>query len=325
MTIRAYLYDVEGQDHPVDFAGSLPRLSEQQLLWIDVVSSDGQELEQVASAIHLDPDSLQALRAPLERPDLNQFKDSIQVNVTAVEPTERSGVPDFTPIPLVFLAGKNYLVTVHAEKLHFLDKLAGRVRRDGNAGTLTSADLLAVLLGWHLENYFQVLENLEEAVDDLDAAVLERPLDKAFLSELVRLRRRVGRLRRTLIPHREVFSGLTRPEFWTVAGQDDQPQFGALESLFERAVDTAENTREVVLGSFDLYTAWNSHQTNDGVQVLTVVTVALGIISAVAGIMGTNFALDFFKSGPLGFFWMLLGTALLIIAALLLARRRHWV
>ncbi|WP_424952783.1 hypothetical protein [Deinococcus sp.] len=62
--------------------------------------------------------------------------------------------------------------------------------------------------------------------------------------------------------------------------------------------------------------------TNDAVQLLTIVTVSLGIVGA-AGMMGTNFTVDFFKAGVKGFIWMLLGMAALI-ALVLLTRRRRW-
>ncbi|OLV15536.1 Magnesium and cobalt transport protein CorA [Deinococcus marmoris] len=116
---------------------------------------------------------------------------------------------------------------------------------------------------------------------------------------------------------------LAQPDFQGVEGRKAEPKFSPLEGRFERTMDATQLAREVVLGSFDLYMAGMSRKTNDAVQILTIVTVGLGVVSAVAGAMGTNFNLGFFKSGTPGFILMLLGMTVLVALTLLIARRRH--
>lgn len=323
MTVRAYLYDADGTDHEIDLTNGLPALSGRQLLWIDVVGAERAEIEQVGRLVHLHRESVRTLLNPIGRPRLDQFGEYFQVNVVAIEPAEQEGEPSFTPTPLDFFAGPNYVVTVHAEPLGFLSEFAGQVRADSGLGALESVTFVAALLNWHLNSYFRVLDNLEQALDLLDEEVLLHPLDREFLEDLVDLRRRVGRLRRLLAPHREVFSGLARPDFQGLG--DTAPLFRSLEDRFERALDAVESARDSVLGSFDLYMAGVGRRTNDAVQVLTIVTVSLGIVGAVAGIMGTNFTVEFFKSGERGFWLMMLGMGLLIGLVLWMARRQRWI
>lgn len=325
MTVRAYLYDADGTDHEIDLTGGLPPLNERQLLWIDVVGGERAEIEEVGAVVKLHRESVRTLLNPVGRPRLDQFGGYFQVNVVAIEPSEQGGEPSFRPVALDFFAGPNYVVTVHAAPLQFLDDFAGQAREDSELGALGSATFVAALLNWHLNSYFRVLEQLEGAVDALDEEVLLHPLDREFLEDLVELRRRVGRLRRLLAPHREVFSSLARPDFQGLADPEAAPQFRSLEDRFERALDAAENAREVVLGSFDLYMAGVGRKTNDAVQVLTIFTVALGIVGAAAGLMGTNFTVEFFKSGERGFWLMILSMTVLIVLVLWVARRRRWI
>ena len=326
MSIRAFLYDADGTDRAVDLHDhSLQGLTERQLLWIDVTGKDRTEIEQVGAAVHLHRESIKTLLNPIGRPRLDMFGDYFQVNVVAIEPAQEAKEPSFLQIPLDFFSGPNYLVTVHADELKFLQDFDDRVRADSGLGALDSASFLAALLDWHINSYFRVLETFEQAVDDLDEEVLLHPNDREFLEDLVDLRRRVGQLRRVLAPHREVFSGLARPDFQGLASTDAGPQFRALDDRFERAMDAAENARDLVLGSFDLYMAGTGRKTNDAVQLLTIVTVSLGIIGAVAGVMGTNFNVAFYKAGVKGFIYMLLGMGVLIASVLLVARRRKWI
>jgi magnesium transporter len=326
MGIRAYLYDADGSDRAVDLHDRvMSDLNDRQLLWIDVTGQDRNEIEQVGAAVHLHRESIKTLLNPIGRPRLDQFGDYFQVNVVAIEPTHDGDDPGFSPVALDYFSGPNYVVTVHAQELQFLHDFDDRVREDSGLGALDSASFLAALLDWHITSYFRVLEEFEEAVDDLDEEVLLHPNDREFLQDLVVLRRRVSQLRRLLAPHREVFSGLARPDFQGLAGQDAGPQFRALNDRFERAMDSAESARDLVLGSFDLYMAGTSRKTNDAVQVLTIVTVSLGIVGAVAGIMGTNFTVEFFKAGLKGFFLMIAGILSLIFVVLLVARRQRWI
>ncbi|WP_425148600.1 CorA family divalent cation transporter [Deinococcus sp.] len=323
MSIRAFLYDADGTDCAVELhKDSLASLSDRQLLWIDVSGQDRAEIERVGASVKLHRESIKNLLDPIGRPRLDQFGEYFQVNVVAIEPGNNAG---FRPVALDFFSGPNYVVTVHAEDLQFLHDFDDRVRENSGLGALDSASFLAALLDWHINSYFRVLEEFEETVDDLDEEVLLHPNEREFLEDLVELRRRVSRLRRLLAPHREVFSGLARPDFHHLIGSDAGPQFRALDDRFERAMDAAENARDQVIGSFDLYMAGTGRKTNDAVQVLTIVTVSLGIIGAVAGVMGTNFTVNFFKAGERGFVFMLLGMILLIALVLILARRRKWI
>lgn len=326
MTVRAYLYDADGTDRPTDLTDDLlAHLSDRQLLWIDVTGDQAEEIEQVGQVVHLHRESIRTLLNPIGRPRLDQFEQYFQVNVVAIESQNSNGTISYQDIPLDFFSGPNYVVTVHREKLQFLQDFDDRVRQDSGLGALDSASFLASLLDWHLTSYFRALEAFEETVDDLDEEVLLHPTDREFLEDLVLLRRRVGQLRRLLAPHREVFSGLARPDFQVLSSNAAGPQFRSLEDRFQRALDTAENARELVIGSFDLYMAGTSRKTNEAVQVLTIVTVSLGIIGAVAGVMGTNFTVSFFKTGEHGFVLMLAAMLLLIAVVLIVARNRKWV
>jgi magnesium transporter len=325
MTVRAFLYDADGTDREVELQAELPALSDRQLLWIDVTGHDRAEIERVGRAVHLHRESVKNLLDPIGRPRLDHFGNYFQVNVIAIEPGNADGEPSFTPVPLDFFSGPNYIVTVHDQDLLFLQDFDDRVREDSGLGALDSASFLAALLDWHITSYFRVLEEFEEAVDDLDEEVLLHPNDREFLEDLVELRRRVGRLRRLLAPHREVFAGLARPDFLSLASSVAAPQFRSLEDRFERAMDTAENARDLVLGSFELYMAGTGRKTNTAVQTLTIVTVSLGIVGAVAGVMGTNFTVGFFKAGEQGFALMLLGMLASIAAVLIVARRQKWI
>ena len=52
----------------------------------------------------------------------------------------------------------------------------------------------------------------------------------------------------------------------------------------------ADRAREIVVGSFGLHATRTAQDTNQPVKMLTHVTVVIGLIGAIPGIFGMNFA-----------------------------------
>jgi Mg2+ and Co2+ transporter CorA len=59
-------------------------------------------------------------------------------------------------------------------------------------------------------------------------------------------------------------------------------------------------------------------------RVLTFVTVLMGSLSLIAGIMGMNFAMPFFTQGESGFWDVMALMGGVIVAALAVGRWRRW-
>ena len=321
MTVRAYLFDAAGTDRAVALTPEVAAgLGGQQLLWVDVEGRDAAELAAVGARLRLHRTSLRALLDPVRRPRLDNYGDYFQVNVAAVRPQGER----FVALELDLFSGPNYVVTVHPEPLPFLERFAAQLRGDTDLGRLDSPAFLAALLDWHVTSYFAVLDDLEAAVEDLDEAALFRRADPRFLEQLAGLRRRVGEVRRLLAPHREVFAALARPDFQVLAASESAGHFRALYDRLERALDATDAAREMVLGSFELFTTGTAQSTNDTVKVLAVATVAIGLVGVLAGIMGMNFKVGFFDTGGAGFALALAAMAAAVAGVLTLARARAW-
>ena len=89
-------------------------------------------------------------------------------------------------------------------------------------------------------------------------------------------------------------------------------------------MDAVEMARELVVGSFELFTTRSAQRTNDTMRVLTFVTVLLGTLAVVAGAMGMNFKAPLFDTGKTGF-WVTVGLmGLVTVVATVVARWRKW-
>ena len=290
-------------------------LDDEQMLWVDVQGDDDALFERVRAALRLPRPEFPGT----SQPALMDLGECFAVRVVAVHPANGHG---FDGDVLDIHAGRNRVVTRHRTPLPFLEALReGQPPRAG-LGVLSAESFAAVVLDGHLTTYFDAVSGFEAAVERLELEIFDdRHLGS--LPELRTLRRGASRLRRMLSPHRAVYGLLSRPDFRPGEGRDAARHFGALDGRFERAMDMVENCRDLVMGSFDLFSNQTALRTNASMSVLTFATVVLGILAVVAGMLGMNFKAGFFDatSG----FWYATGALVMIgLAALLLGRWRKW-
>jgi len=334
MTVRAYLYDAGGRDREtalddIDLAG----LDETHLLWIDIDHRDPADTGRVADFLRIDPDRFREPQAGHEG-RLDNYGDHYRFVVDSA-PQHGQAEPNGKAEPgagseakatrVDFVVGKSWLVTVHEGPVVSLDRFRDQDKAETMIGLLSSQALTASLLDWHLAGFFEEVSRIESAVDRLDERVLRETVRRGLLGRMVAMRRRVTHLRVLLVRQRDIFYGLSRPDFALVTEAGATPFFEALASRFERALDEVERARDLVTGSFELFTSRNSEQTNDLVKALTFLTAIIGFCAAVAGLMGMNFQLAFFQTGMTGFLAVTGGLVAVAIASVIWARMRRWI
>ena len=318
--VKAYLYDAEGRDCAIDVdAGRLASVGDNQLIWFDLERTEVEAVEAAATLLGLHPEARRGLGARRNL-TLDNYVDYFRFSVPS--PPLKG---DDTLKHLDFVVAKDWLLTVRDGDLSFLRAFRDQDRGETMKGALSPATVASSLLDWHLESYFDAISEIESALDDLDGEILGRRADRGALDRLAGMRHRVGVLRGRIASQRGVFHGLVRPDFEPIASGDDAAHFHALAARFDRAVDSVERARDVVIGSFDLFASKTALDTNDLVKALTFVTVVIGFAAAVAGVFGMNFETPFFKTGVGGFYTVLGGLIGVTVAGAIVARWRRWI
>jgi magnesium transporter len=316
----ALLFDRHAVEEIEDWTEQVPRLGRSSVLWIDLEGPSESDIADVADRLDLGDETRRRLVDSDETPQLGDFEN--YVHVTACAPEEDGGL-----VRIDCLVSKRWVVTVHEEPLEVLERFREHARGPGDTGRLDGLELLADLLEWVLESYFDAFEDIELVLEDIDTTSMA-PGDvdskDEVLGRLVDVRREIGRLRRALTSHREMLLALTRPELHAIASSESAERFSSLRARLDEAVQAARDSRESVVGSFDVLIASTGQRTNDIMKVLTLVSVLILPGTLLAGIMGMNFKLGLF--GNELYFWIVLAAMVVIaIATLGIARIRHWI
>ena len=300
------------------------RVNGDQLLWIDVDGRDRGDLETLGSTLGLRPRSIAALSEPDDRADLTHFPDHIHLRLQTLDPDPASA--DSSDPPLVrhavdIVAGRNWVVTVHDAPLPALGRLDAATQGETRLGALDASSFVAAIADELLADYLALVEAVEREIDSLDQRALRRPVDRDVLNRIVRIRRRVGFIRRTLAPHRVAFAALARPDM--ALHEELGTPWPGLTDRLDRALDAVENLRELLLGTFDIHMAGAAQEANDTMKVLTLLSAVLLPAVVLAGVMGMNFQMPFFDDTTN--FWIVLAVMGAFALTLLgVARWRRW-
>lgn len=349
MAIYAYLFDAENQDGQVKLEPPvIAAVGEKQLLWVDVSGDSPEELQKVADLFSISPLLLQAIRdrdgnlQQSQRPRLDIYGDCFHLNLQAVQQRddsegENDGVPEalrrgsMSAVRLVtvhFIVFANIVVSLHEHSAAFLDSFDRRIKGDTHLGGVDGPAFLGALLGWHITGYFRALEVLEVEVDRIDDAALRlrhTREERDLLTDMVKLRRRLALIRRTLLPHREVYATLTRPNFVPFVTGQATETLQLVAARFERAIEATENGRELILGSFEIFSTQTALRTNEVVKALTVISALLLPAGVIASLSSLFIRAPVYDLGRAGFWEVLAAMAIVGTGFITFARKRNWV
>jgi magnesium transporter len=319
-----YLYDANGADKKiaVDEIG-LEKLGEKKLLWVDICQRDEKTIEQIAEVLQIKDVPIKNLLDVSERPKIDKFEEFFRFFIVSAK-FDKAG--KLERVPIDFLVGKNFVISIHDGEIEYFKEFRAREKGETQIGELDAESFVATLLDLHIVTYFRILEEIEIRVDKFDEKVLRTDMEThVFLTEMVALRRGVSKLRRWFLPHRDVFYALSRPDFKQIADSDSVEHFNMVNQHFESAVDAIEDSRETVLSVFDLYATKSDRIMNVFIQRLTFLTMMLGVLGVVAGILGMNYEVDELFKSKHGFFITVSCMGLLAIGLTIFAKFRRWI
>ncbi|BCT92596.1 hypothetical protein LYSHEL_16200 [Lysobacter helvus] len=319
---RILLFDAEGEDREIKPGElDLARVSQNELAWIDIRVHDASQIAEALCQFGIEGLPLASL---MDHQNGAWFTQRDWFGARAIAPTWDATHETFSGAAWLLAVGPNVVVTVHRRRIAFLEDVFANEDPDSRVGKISADSFAAALLDRLLTTYFDAVDAFEERVDRLEVEILEPTLRYTHLPSLRRLRRAVSILRRQLSAHREVFDTFSRPDFQPDQDDKVEKQFRSVSLRYERAVDAVENARDLVVGSYELLSTRLSQRTNETMRLLTFVTVLLGSLAVIAGMLGMNFRAGIFDTGSEGF-WTAAGLmALLVLVALLIARWRGW-
>jgi magnesium transporter len=324
--MSAYLFDLEHGEQVESWSKELRTLGEDNVLWLDLTEPTSDESEEVCDALALADPKRVRLGAPDGKPRLERHDEHLRVIAVAVSDDEHDA--DREAIVVDCLVGSNWIVTAHDAEIAALDDFRKSAEGGGELGGLDAPSFLATLLEWVVMSYVRAFDEIEGTLEELDVETLTHPVGdpQEQIELLVDARRRVGQLRRSLAPHRELFAALGHSEFDPISSPKSAEMFSELTARVDTALACARDARDGITSSFDVLIVRTEHRTNEIMKILTLASILLLPGALIAGVAGMNVNLSAHTFMSSGLFWFVVAGIVAIAATTLaFAKARRWI
>lgn len=256
-----------------------------------------------------------------QRPKYEDFPNGIFIIIKAISfDNERC---EMEPEQVALYFRKGLIITFQENKTDLFSSIRERINLSNGKIRTNGADYLAyALIDSIVDNYFAVLDDIEDRIDNIEDKIANGNHD-GIKEEIHHLKRSLIKVRKLVSPLREALSRFTK---------SDSPHIKESSLHYIRDVndhtiqimDMIDTYRDLLNGLQDLYLSEISMKMNQVMQVLTIITTIFVPLSFMAGLYGMNF--DHmpelhFKYG----YYVLLGVMLcVLIGSLFFFKKKKW-
>jgi magnesium transporter len=260
------------------------------------------------------------------RPKLEDNGEYIFVTLKMLYQKSEDGI-ESEQVSIVF--GKNYVLSFQEKEGDVFEAVRERIRRTEPRVRFMGSDYLAyALIDAIVDNYFVILENIGDTVEDLEDELVSNPV-REDLETIYDLKREMVFIRKAIWPLREVAGGMDRAES-ALIHDFTRPYLRDLYEHIIQVIDTVETFRDMISGLLDIYLSSISNRMNQVMKVLTIIATIFIPLGFLAGVYGMNFdtSASPFNMPELSlrygyiFFWV--AVLIIGIGLLFFFRRKKW-
>lgn len=165
-----------------------------------------------------------------------------------------------------------------------------RERSEARAERLSEGEdfIVYAILDFIVDNYFPVLDSINEEVEDIEDHVLATTMGKGEIEQLYTLRRDLLRLRNAVTPLADVCRRLERSDVVAI-DPGMRPHFRDVRDHLRRVQERIDTMRETLAFAFEASLMTAQMQQTDISRRLAAWAAILAVPTAIAGIYGMNF------------------------------------
>ena len=311
------------QEKEVKSAGEcFPYKDKSTITWINI---DGvheiKVIEEIGKLFNLHSLILEDIVDTDQRPKIKDFRDYIFIILKMLYCDKKSNEMKVEQVSLIL--GKNYVISFQEREGDVFDFIRDRIRNNiGRIRKLGADYLVYSLMDAIVDNYFTIIEKLDEEIENLEDRVISQP-NPANVQAIHKLKRDLIFLRKSVLPLREVISILERGESPLVLESTNL----YLRDVYGHTIqvmDTVESLRDIISGILDIYLSSINTRMNEIMKVLTIIATIFIPLTFITGIYGMNFQ----YMPEIKWFWgypLILSVMLIIgIVMVIFFKRKKW-
>ena len=244
-------------------------------------------IEHLCDHLAIDRLSVEDIYTEKRRPKIEEYQNYIFFSIRSALPSSDLEAI-LTQEQISFILGNNYLISFQTKSSdHFTDVRDRIVKKRGKIRLKGPDFLLFRMLEAIVDNYFEVLEGITDAIQMLELKVL-RSANSENLKMIEFEKRKLVELRKIVLPLKDVTFQLEKMQspFLQV---ENRYYFADLKENCLAVLEEIEANKQILEGMANLYYAVQGQRMNEIMKVLTVVSAIFIPLTFIVGVYGMNF------------------------------------
>jgi magnesium transporter len=323
MPFRAYYLDEKkGLQQDLSLADvRAALLSGTGLLWVDfseTTKEDGKILEDVFGFHRLAVED--CLETEIHPPKIDDYGSHIFALFHGINHVAESDIVETAELALFI--GATFVVSNHNFRLYSVEEVRYQVETDARIMQRGSAFLAHTLIDALVDNIRPTVDRMSDIAALVEEDALKEPR-QSTLEAILRLKRSVRRVHRTIVPERDLLNRLSRGEY-NIIGTDARVYFRDVYDHVVRIEDLNMSVRDSADNALSTYLTAIANRQNETMKVLAVAGAIFLPLTLLAGIYGMNFDNMPELHWKWGYFGVLVVMGTVVAGALATFWRRGW-
>lgn len=244
------------------------------------------DIEKLGEHFNLHPLVLEDIVSISQRPKIDEYDDYLFIVLKMLYHDENETI---LSEQVSFVLGKNYVLSFQEAEGDVFDTVRNSIRlAKGKVRTMQADYLLYILMDAIVDNYFSIVENLSDKIEDYESRIFSGRVDKSINRDIQDLKREVLKVRRAIYPLREVISRIEKHESTLILKKTKT----YYRDIYDHLIQVSENIdiyREMIWSLMDMYITTINTKTNEVMKVLTIMASIFIPLTFIVGVYGMNF------------------------------------
>jgi len=320
-TERWYCFANQGPHRParrVDREEISDVLNHDTLIWIDIIRPTPEDMQWLKNNFAFHELALEDVLSNETRPKQELYDEVLFTVFGAIN--LYPDTDELSTVNLNIFLTPQFIVTAHGEPLKSTRTVRQMVQTRPGILAKGSDYLYHHLLDGVIDRYFDVLDQIEGDIDQIEDNLFEGR-NQALQEPIFHAKRKVSTLKRSIGPKRTALRELVNGEFPQLSPERQLHLRDVLDHV-RRIDDTLESYRELLNSLMASYMTQISNQMNEVMKLMSIIATIMLPLSFLTGLFGMNFAKMPGLTWDFGFWALLLVMAGLVSSMLWFFRQR---
>jgi magnesium transporter len=264
-----------------------PFMDEPSITWINIDGLHETELiEKIGHYFDVHPLILEDILHTGIRPKIEEFETFIYIVFKMLCYDEPTG--EILDEQFSLILGTTFVISFQEREGDIFDSLKDRIRNEKSRIRKKKADYLTyALIDTVVDNYFIILDILEDKIEALDEELFTSMSKETFHS-IIQMKKKLIGVRKAVLPLRELINSIQKKDL-SMIEESNMIFFKDIHDHVFQIQESIDTCRELVSGLHDTFLANANNKMNEIMKTLTITATIFIPLTFIAGIYGMNF------------------------------------